>query len=137
MARVGMTEKQARQVYGSNFKTIEHYGNNVDGSTFLGATREFCQLLVHRNGKIIGCTLIGSSALESISMVGTYMKHKIKLNSLAIRGLIDREFDRTVFGETNILQQTLFKFNYQKMQTQPRLLNWLENWYDFRRSWCK
>jgi pyruvate/2-oxoglutarate dehydrogenase complex dihydrolipoamide dehydrogenase (E3) component len=129
LARVGMSERQARSIYGDNLIVIKKYDRDSLAMPKLGINTDFCQLLVRPNGGIIGCTLIGEKTTPLISLIALAIKHKIKLDRPVVLGWTDLDLP-------NCLQQ-LFKEFYAKKLINNSILKYLENWYELRRSWSK
>jgi pyruvate/2-oxoglutarate dehydrogenase complex dihydrolipoamide dehydrogenase (E3) component len=129
LARVGMSERQTRSIYGDNLIAIKKYDRDPWVMPKLGINTDFCQLLVLSNGEIIGCTLIGEKTTPLISSIALAIKHKIKLDRPAIIGFADLDFP-------DFMQQ-LFREFYAKKLINNSILKYLENWYELRRSWSK
>jgi pyruvate/2-oxoglutarate dehydrogenase complex dihydrolipoamide dehydrogenase (E3) component len=129
LARVGMTQKQAKNIYGNKFKVIKKYHQTAFALPKLGINREFYQLLVRDNGEILGCTLVGQTASKEIESIALAIKHKIKLNRQTINGLFTLEF-------SEVIQELVREFYIDRLEKEP-LSTYLENWFEIGRNWVK
>jgi pyruvate/2-oxoglutarate dehydrogenase complex dihydrolipoamide dehydrogenase (E3) component len=83
VARIGMTERQARQAYGDKLQTGILPLARVDRAVSEDDTRGFNKLLASQTGQILGATLVGERASEAITEVVMAMDRGIKLEHLA------------------------------------------------------
>jgi pyruvate/2-oxoglutarate dehydrogenase complex dihydrolipoamide dehydrogenase (E3) component len=120
-ASVGMTEIEARLKYGQDLFTLLKTPQN----SLQIADPEFCKLLCHRNGKIIGAHAVGNNALELIETIAISMHAKLNIYQLAqmadaVAGTITQlatQLDRQIYTR-NLGRQV-----------------WLEKWFNWRRQW--
>lgn len=82
LARVGLTEQQARERYGNDIYVIKQEFADVDRAQAEAATKGFAKIITKRNGEIIGAHLVGPSAGELIHEIILAMSHKLKLSAL-------------------------------------------------------
>ncbi len=134
LARVGLTEYQAKQQYGENIYVVKEYFKNIAQAQILEEITGLCKLLVTANGTIIGCSLIGDRAGDLITAIALMMQHKIKLDCNPMRGLTSVSIPTIYPTMTEILQQTSSNFYLQKLQRQPKLLKRLQAWSSWRRN---
>ncbi|ACK69179.1 pyridine nucleotide-disulphide oxidoreductase dimerisation region [Gloeothece citriformis PCC 7424] len=127
LARVGMTEAQAKQCY-QDIKIIKQPFKNISQSQILGETIGFCKLVVRKNGEILGGHIIGSQAEELIGAIALAMQQKIKIGKL-----IDLVYPYPSLSE--ILHQIAVEWQLEHLRKNKRLQNWLENWFIWRRCW--
>jgi pyruvate/2-oxoglutarate dehydrogenase complex dihydrolipoamide dehydrogenase (E3) component len=120
IARVGMTEAQARKRYGEDISTVKQNFKAIALAQLLGETTGFCKFVVRRNGEILGAHIVGAQAGEFVSAIALAMQHKIKLNAIA--NLICPSF---TFSE--ILRQTALDWNRQRFENNKSLQKFLEN----------
>jgi pyruvate/2-oxoglutarate dehydrogenase complex dihydrolipoamide dehydrogenase (E3) component len=137
LARVGLTEAQAKQQYGKDIYIVKQHFKSVTQAQILGATTGLCKLLVSKNGRILGCSLVCDRAAELIGTVALLMKQKIKLDSNPMKGLTSIDFPYINPSFAEIWQQVAVNFYRQKLQRNPKLLNRLETWFNLRRDWHK
>ncbi len=83
IARVGLTEHQAKQFYGSEIITVKQYFKNIPQGQIEGKTTGFCKLITLQNGQIIGAHIIGNHAGEIINIFAVAIKNKLKVDKLA------------------------------------------------------
>lgn len=83
LARIGMTEPEARQKYGKQVMIFKEYVKDQPLAQIRGETTGFCQLMVHRNGRILGGTIVGRQAGELISLVALAMRSRLTAGDLA------------------------------------------------------
>ncbi|MUL38433.1 dihydrolipoyl dehydrogenase family protein [Gloeocapsopsis dulcis] len=82
LARVGLTEAEARQRYGNNIDVIKQEYAEVDRAQAEAATQGFAKIITKRNGEIIGAHIVGASAGELIHEIILAMSHKLKISAL-------------------------------------------------------
>ncbi len=83
LARIGMTELEAEQGYGKRVMTFREYIKDQPLAQMGGETTGFCQLIVHRNGQILGGTIVGRQAPALISIVALAMESGLNVGDLA------------------------------------------------------
>lgn len=135
LARVGLTEKQARQQYGTAVYVIKEYLNDVAQAQITDKTSGICKLLVTENGEILGCSLLCDRAGELITIISLMMEHKIKLDHNPMRGLTSLSIPTIYPTMAEILQRSSHNFYLQKLQRHPKLLNRLRSWFSVRKEW--
>lgn len=81
LARVGLTEAQARRWYNSVHVIRQAVKENLRAQVS-GETTGFCKLVIRSNGEILGAHIVGPSAGELIGAIALAMKQKIKLGNL-------------------------------------------------------
>lgn len=135
LARVGLTEQQARQKYGEEIYIIKEYLNDIIQAQIVEGTSGICKLLVRENGEILGCSLLCDRAGELITTIALMMTHKIKLDHNPMRGLTSLSIPTIYPSMAEILQRSSQNFYLQKLQRHPKLLTRLRSWFSFKRSW--
>jgi dihydrolipoamide dehydrogenase len=80
-ARVGMSETQARATYGAD--SVEQANLTFAQRLLAGESPELCQLVVHRNGLILGATILSPLAMELIQVVRLFLQQRLKVSALA------------------------------------------------------
>jgi len=128
LARVGLTEAQARRRYGKDVLAVRQYFKTVDAAVIRGETTGFCKLIGRRNGQILGATIVGPAASELIGTIALAMGQKIKLVSLNLDAIV-----RPTLSE--IISQTALEWRRQRFTHNTRKQNFLESFFNRRRSW--
>jgi len=83
LARVGLTEQEAREHYGNDIYVVKQEFAEVDRAQAEAATEGFAKIITRRNGQILGAHLVGSSAGELIHEIILAMSHKLKISALS------------------------------------------------------
>lgn len=82
VARVGLTEAEARQKYGNDIYVVKQEYADVDRAQAEGATAGFAKIITRRNGTILGASLVGAAAGELIHEIVLAMSHNLKISAL-------------------------------------------------------
>ncbi len=82
LARVGLTEQQARDRYGDNIAILEQPFAGVDRAQAEGATAGFAKIITRKNGEILGAHLVGTHAGELIHEIVLAMANKLPVGKL-------------------------------------------------------
>ncbi len=82
IANVGMTEKDAREKYGDKFKVLRWSYAENDRARAERETSGMVKMIAHRNGKILGCGIVGAHAGELISLFAFAIANGLKAGSL-------------------------------------------------------
>ncbi len=83
VARVGLTEQQARRKYGDKLQTGTLALTRIDRAVSEDDTQGFLKLLALPDGRILGGTLVGERASEAITEVVVAIDRGIRLQHLA------------------------------------------------------
>lgn len=127
LARVGLTEQQARERYGKGIEVLKQDFAEVDRAQAEGATAGFAKIITTRKGQILGAHLVGSSAGELIHEIILAMKNNLPVSALT--GMIHIYPTLAEVNSKAALQ--LKKRNYAKNQ---KLQNILRKLFGFLRS---
>lgn len=127
LARVGLSEKQARERYGDDVYVLKQDFAGVDRAVAEARTAGFAKIIVRGNGEILGAHLVGASAGELIHEIVLAMTYRLKVSALS--GIIHVYPTLAEVNSKAALQLT--KQKYAKNQT---LQNLLEKFFRFRRS---
>ncbi|MBZ8181164.1 dihydrolipoyl dehydrogenase family protein [Oscillatoria salina] len=130
LARVGMTEAQARQRYGKEVFVVREYFQSNARAQILGETTGFCKFIIRRQGEILGAHIVGVEAGELISAIAVAIQQKIKLSDLA-----KIYFPSPTLAE--IIAKTAREGERQRLSENKTLLNLCDRFFDFRRNWSK
>ena len=82
LARVGLSEKQARDRYGDKIEVLKQNFAEVDRAQAEGATEGFAKIITTSKGEILGAHLVGPSAGELIHEIILAMKNKLPVSAL-------------------------------------------------------
>ncbi len=128
LARVGMTESQARKHYGEDILVTQQYFKSIAQAQILGETSGFCKLIIRHNGEILGAHIVGHEAGELISAIAIAIKKKLKIKSMA-------SFSYPSFTLSEIIQQTALSWQQQRFSDNITLNSWLETLFIWLRNW--
>ena len=126
LARVGLTEIQARRRYGQQVYILRQFYKTVERAQIRGETSGFCKIIVQRNGRILGAHLVGPAAGEVIHLVAFAMKHRLKVSALA-----DLVHISPTLSEINFKTASA----WQNLKQYPGRQNFWENLFNLRRTW--
>ena len=127
LARVGLTEEQARKRYGDTIEVLKQEFADVDRAQAEGATEGFAKIITTAKGEILGAHLVGASAGELIHEIILAMKNKLPVSALT--GIIHIYPTLSEVNSKAALQ--LKKRNYAKNKG---LQNILQRLFSFLRS---
>ncbi|MCP2731003.1 mercuric reductase, partial [Symplocastrum sp. BBK-W-15] len=130
LARVGLTEEEARQDYGKNVWVVRQYFKTLDKGQILGETTGFCKFVIRQNGEILGASIVGVEASELIGAIALSIQHKIKVGDIADLPQVSPTF-------AEILQKTALEWRRQRLRRNQTLQNLLEGFFNWRRGWSK
>ena len=83
LARVGLTEPQARRRYGEDIVVLRKYFKSVAAAALRGETTGFCKIIARSNGKMVGVHIVGPEATELIYSFALSIKNEIKVGAIA------------------------------------------------------
>ena len=126
LARVGLTEKQAKERYGDDVCVLKQPFSGVDRAQAEAATTGFCKIITKGNGEILGAHLVGISAGELIHEIVLAMSHKLPVSALT--GIHVYPTLSEVNSKAGLL---LKKEKYAKNLSQQNLL---EKFFSWKRS---
>lgn len=126
LARVGLTEKQARERYGNNIVILKQDFAGVDRAQAEAATLGFAKIITTSKGEILGAHLVGSSAGELIHEIVLAMSHHLKVSALTGIHVYP------TLSEVN--SKAALLFTKQKYAQNLGLQKLLTQFFNFRRS---
>ncbi|MEL6382366.1 MAG: NAD(P)/FAD-dependent oxidoreductase [Cyanobacteria bacterium J06626_18] len=128
MARVGLTEPQARQRYGEA-DLLMHRQSLYENpkAQWLESTIGFCKLIAHRNGQILGVHGVGPEASEWVQMMALLMAQKVSWHAVADHPLLPHSLG-------DIVRQAMQQWQRDRWQPGQWRRDWAENWFNWRRS---
>jgi pyruvate/2-oxoglutarate dehydrogenase complex dihydrolipoamide dehydrogenase (E3) component len=120
LARVGFTATQARQKYGNDVLVLQQYFKTLTVAQIRDEMTGICQVVVRRNGTILGAAIIGSQAGELINVIALAIAQQLKIDAIAhlvpvypswgeILVQTANEYLSTPLGQGNWLQNLLAK----------------------------
>lgn len=128
MARVGLTEPQARRRYSETDLYIcrqSLYDNPK--AQWLESTTGFCKLMAHRKGQILGAHGVGPDANEWVQTMAWLMSQKTPWTAIANHPTLPHSLN-------DILRQTAQQWERDRWQPGQWRRDWAENWFNWRRS---
>lgn len=128
IARVGFTEKQAQKYYGDKFQVIKSNYSQLPLAKITDNNTGFCKLILLPNGQILGGHLVGKNASELIGIIALAREKKIKLQKIS-------EFINCSLTYSEIIKQTIHKWNENQLLKNKNLMSLLETFFIWRRSW--
>ncbi len=128
LARVGLTEAQAKRRYGNQVIVERQNFKQVAQAQLSGETTGFCKLVALSNGKLLGATVVGSQASEFISTLALAIRYGIRLDTLA-------ELPPILPSFSDVYHQTAIAWLNQRRRQNNRLFDWTENLFHWRRYW--
>ena len=83
LGSIGLTEAQAREKYGDVVQVAEFHFDENDRGIAERSTRGGVKIIVGKKGKILGGSIVGDFAGETIHMLSVAMTGKLKVSQLA------------------------------------------------------
>lgn len=128
LARVGLTEAQARQRYGKDVFVARQYFKTLFKAQLTGETTGFCKIVGRENGEILGASIVGPDASEFIGAIALSIRQKIKVNAIA-------DFPQVSPTFSEILHITALEWQQQRRNRNKTLQNFWEGFFNLRRHW--
>lgn len=128
LIRIGLNETEAKKRYGQDVLVLRKSFKTVAKAQIVGQTTGFCQILVRRNGEILGSCIIGVNAEELIKPIALAMANNLKIDALANSPYIWPSL-------SEIVSQTATEW-YRQRSLLPTMRQSLIEWFfSLRRSW--
>lgn len=127
LARVGLTEVQARRIYNRDVVILRQNFQSVAAAQIQDRITGVCKLIVRRNGEILGAAVVGSQAGEIINSIALAIATKLKVDAIAKIAPIYPSF-------SEILHQIAIEYHKSRLERNPALQNLLEGFFNWRRS---
>lgn len=128
LARVGLTEQQARHRYGDDILVCKQDFKALDKAQILGEMTGFCKLVAAKNGKILGASVVGPQASELVLIISLAICQDLKVEAIA-----DLPHIWPTLGEIN--EKTAAAWLNQRRDNNSWLQDLIENLFHWRRSW--
>ena len=126
LARVGLTEQEAKERYGDDINVVKQGFDEVDRAQAEAATEGFAKIITRRNGEILGAHLVGPAAGELIHEIILAMSHKLKISALGGIHIYP------TLSEIN--SKVAFELTKQNYEKNYQLQNILEKLFRFLRT---
>lgn len=127
IARVGLTEGQAKKFYGNNIRIIKHNYAQLPIAKLKNNTTGFGKLILLPNGKILGTHLIGENVNEFIGVFALAMEKRIKLHQI-------NEYINCSFSYSEIINLMINNWNRDQFLQNKTIIDLLEMLFIWRRS---
>lgn len=128
LARVGFTEPQAQQRFGSDdILVIRQSLYHNPPAQWRESTVGFCKLIAHRDGRLLGCHGVGPEAPEWVQTVAALIAQKTPWWQLA-------NLPTLPYSLTDLLRQAAQQWDSDRWQPGQWRRDWAENWCNWRRS---
>lgn len=124
---VGLTEREARQQYGSQVQAFSMPISASVKAHLLATATGFCKLVAHQNGTLLGASLIGPQAGELVQGLALLIDSPQAMTRIAA-------FPAIPYTLTELLMQTAQQWQQQRWQPGQWRRDWAENWFNWRRS---
>ncbi|MGF1494378.1 MAG: dihydrolipoyl dehydrogenase family protein [Microcoleaceae cyanobacterium] len=128
LARVGLTEAQARQRYGAEIWVTQDSFEENTRTALQAEVRGFIKLVGRQNNQLLGASVVSTQAGEMINLLGMAIRQEIKLEKMADSAFVWPTFSE---GVTQIIQNRL----QQRRQAQRFRYDWIESLFHWRRYW--
>ena len=128
LARVGLTETQAKRRYGDDIIVYRDYFKHLPKAIIEEETVGFFKLIGHQNGEILGASIVGPQASEMISIIALAIRQGLKIQAIAQLPQIWPTFSQ-------MSQQTAIAWLQHQRRCNTLLIDWIENLFHWRRSW--
>jgi pyruvate/2-oxoglutarate dehydrogenase complex dihydrolipoamide dehydrogenase (E3) component len=130
LASVGLTEPEARAKFGKEVWVVRQPLCTLSQAQIQAETTGFCKLIIRDNGQILGAHLLGAQTSELIGTIALAMRHRLKIQTLA-----ELPFPSPTYSE--ILNQVAISWQQQRLVKNERFKDFLEGWFQLRRSWSR
>jgi pyruvate/2-oxoglutarate dehydrogenase complex dihydrolipoamide dehydrogenase (E3) component len=127
LARVGLTEPQARQRYGDNLLVTRHYCKTIAKAQLQGEATGFCKLITRPNGEIVGGHIVAAAAEELIGTLAFAVQQNDRLHHLT-------QYPAILPSWADLVYQTAIAAQQQWGDRSPWWRDVLEVWFNWRRA---
>jgi pyruvate/2-oxoglutarate dehydrogenase complex dihydrolipoamide dehydrogenase (E3) component len=83
LAHVGLTEADARKQLGDGIRVLRWPFHDNDRAVAEGKTKGLVKVVTARNGRILGCSIVGSNAGDLIALWTLAITQKLKVSAIA------------------------------------------------------
>lgn len=127
LARVGLTEAQARKRFGSEVKVLRQSFKQLASARLAGEMTGLCKLIVRRNGILLGAHIVGPNAPELILPLALAIRQHISIGAIA-------RLVPAALTYSEVITQTAAQWQQRHLQQQTWLQESLESFFHWRRS---
>lgn len=127
LAQIGLTEAQAKQRYDDRVWVLRHLDKAPINAHIHDRPVGWCKVITRPNGEILGAHLVGTDAPEIIPAIALAQHHKMRLSAF-----LDFPMLSPTYSE--IWRQIAQDWAHRRDFAQR---DWLESWFDWRRSWLR
>ena len=129
VAQIGLTEIQAKSQYPQNQVLVfKQYFKTATSAQIQGQITGICKLIVFKNGKILGCSILGIAAAELINIISLAINQNIKIQHLAKLSPIYPSL-------SEILIETAREWHRERINKNHAFQELLASFFNFRRDW--
>jgi len=128
LARVGLTETQARRRYSHDVLVLRQYFKTVAAAQLKDEITGVCKLIVLHNGEILGATFVGAQAEELIHVIALAISQRLKVGALA-------QIVPVYPSMSEIFVSLAAAWHEQRLTSNTRLQNLILSFFNLRRSW--
>jgi pyruvate/2-oxoglutarate dehydrogenase complex dihydrolipoamide dehydrogenase (E3) component len=107
-AQVGLTVDQTRKRY-PDAQILQKPWRSLEKAAIQSQTTGFCQIIVRRNGTILGAQMLGNGAGEAIAAIALAMQSRLTIRAIAQTSMITPSFSK-------IIQQTACQRQLSKLE---------------------
>ena len=83
LAHVGLTEKDAKAQHGDSIRVLRWHFHENDRAIAEGKAKGLVKLVTAKNGRILGCSIVGPNAGDLIAMWTLAITQKLKVSAIA------------------------------------------------------
>jgi pyruvate/2-oxoglutarate dehydrogenase complex dihydrolipoamide dehydrogenase (E3) component len=83
LAHVGLTEKDAKAQHGDSIRVLRWHFHENDRAIAEGKAKGLVKLVTAKNGRILGCSIVGPNAGDLIAMWTLAVTQKLKVSAIA------------------------------------------------------
>ena len=120
LARVGMTIETARNGKRRDLIILKHDLIDCTQAILANKTSGLCQIIVDRQGRILGAAIVGQNAPELITTIALAIQHRLKITDLTIAASLSPSY-------SELLDRTArewFSISHTPDNWFKRLFNW-------------
>jgi pyruvate/2-oxoglutarate dehydrogenase complex dihydrolipoamide dehydrogenase (E3) component len=120
LARVGLSEQQAKKIYGDGIYILKQEFAGVDRALAESSPEGFAKIITTSKGEILGATIVGNSAGELIHEIVLAMKNNLNVSALTgihvyptlseVNSKAGLLLTKQKYAQNKILQNFLTKF---------------------------
>ncbi|MGB3403090.1 MAG: NAD(P)/FAD-dependent oxidoreductase [Microcoleaceae cyanobacterium] len=128
LGRVGLTEQQAKRYYGDKIYIHKQSLTHLSKAQLLGEISGFYQLICHRNGKILGASIISPQASEMIGIIALAIRQGLNVDAIA-------QLPQIGLTLSEIHPKVAKGWQYSYHHKDSWKSDWIETLHQWRRFW--